>query len=168
MRINQPKLGQSLSAKLLVFTILFVMVAEVLIYTPSIARFRRDYLEQHIGEARQHVVHVQRVAGIGAGHTADKLLVPTHPVLEGEEVRDVPDRRCTDRFASGVGAPLLPDLSRRRAEVQPPGGRRAPKPEGDAVGGVLHHSAYDTHRRDPLRWPWRSGIGRTGCIDRCG
>ncbi|HLI11972.1 MAG TPA: HAMP domain-containing sensor histidine kinase [Alphaproteobacteria bacterium] len=51
MPSSRPRLGRSLSAKLLVFTILFVMVAEVLIYTPSIARFRRDYLEEHIGEA---------------------------------------------------------------------------------------------------------------------
>ena len=46
-----PKLRHSLSAKLLVFTVLFVMVAEVLIFTPSIARFRLDYLEEKIGAA---------------------------------------------------------------------------------------------------------------------
>ncbi len=46
-----PKPQHSLSAKLLVFTVLFVMVAEVLIYTPSIARFRYDYLMGKIGMA---------------------------------------------------------------------------------------------------------------------
>ena len=35
----------SLSAKLLVMTILFVMVAEVLIFAPSVARFRESWLE---------------------------------------------------------------------------------------------------------------------------
>ena len=49
--IRPPKLRQSLSAKLLALTILFVMVAEVLIYTPSIARFRLVYLEEHISAA---------------------------------------------------------------------------------------------------------------------
>lgn len=46
-----PRLRHSLSAKLLLLTILFVMVAEVLIYTPSIARFRLDYLREKIGAA---------------------------------------------------------------------------------------------------------------------
>jgi signal transduction histidine kinase len=40
-----------LSAKLLVLTILFVMISEVLIFTPSIARFRLSYLEEKIGVA---------------------------------------------------------------------------------------------------------------------
>jgi signal transduction histidine kinase len=57
MRLHLPRLRHSLSAKLLLLTILFVMVAEVLIYTPSIARFRRDYLEQRIG-----VAHVAALA----------------------------------------------------------------------------------------------------------
>lgn len=46
-----PRLRNSLSAKLLLLTVLFVMVAEVLIYTPSIARFRLDYLQEKIGVA---------------------------------------------------------------------------------------------------------------------
>ncbi len=37
-----------LSARLLVLTVFFVMLAEVLIYAPSIARYRRAYLEDHI------------------------------------------------------------------------------------------------------------------------
>ena len=40
-----------LSARLLVLTIGFVMLSEVLIYAPSIARFRTVYLEEHIAEA---------------------------------------------------------------------------------------------------------------------
>ena len=49
--IRPPKLRHSLSAKLLALAILFVMVGEVLIYTPSIARFRLVYLEEHISAA---------------------------------------------------------------------------------------------------------------------
>jgi signal transduction histidine kinase len=49
--LRLPGLQRSLSAKLLVFTVLFVMLAEVLIYTPSIARFRLDYLREKIGVA---------------------------------------------------------------------------------------------------------------------
>ncbi|MDA0238423.1 MAG: HAMP domain-containing sensor histidine kinase, partial [Proteobacteria bacterium] len=43
---------RSLSARLLVLTIFFVMLGELLIYAPSIARFRTVYLEERIAEAR--------------------------------------------------------------------------------------------------------------------
>lgn len=46
-----PSAFSGLSAKLLVLTIFFVMVAEFLIYTPSISRFRKNYLEEHIATA---------------------------------------------------------------------------------------------------------------------
>lgn len=39
---------RSLSARLLVLTITFVMLAEVLIFAPSIARFRLDYLRERL------------------------------------------------------------------------------------------------------------------------
>ncbi|HEX2479503.1 MAG TPA: HAMP domain-containing sensor histidine kinase [Geminicoccaceae bacterium] len=47
----RPTLPRSLSARLLVLTFAFVLLAEVLIYVPSIARFRRVYLEERIGAA---------------------------------------------------------------------------------------------------------------------
>ena len=37
----------TLSGRFLVLTIIFVMLAEVLIFVPSIARFREDYLLQY-------------------------------------------------------------------------------------------------------------------------
>jgi len=43
--------GRSLSAKLLVLTIIFVMISEVLIYTPSIARYRIEYLNDRLDAA---------------------------------------------------------------------------------------------------------------------
>jgi signal transduction histidine kinase len=46
-----PSLGASLSARLLVLTIFFVMVAEFLIWTPSVARFRKNWLEDHLVRA---------------------------------------------------------------------------------------------------------------------
>ncbi|MBF0561688.1 MAG: HAMP domain-containing histidine kinase [Alphaproteobacteria bacterium] len=49
-------LPRSLSARLLVLTIFFVMLAEVLIYVPSIARFRVDYLERKLDEAHLAVM----------------------------------------------------------------------------------------------------------------
>lgn len=41
-----PGLQRSMSSKLLVLTILFVMVAEVLIFTPSVARYRQAWLAE--------------------------------------------------------------------------------------------------------------------------
>jgi signal transduction histidine kinase len=48
---ERRSLRHSLSAKLLWLTILFVMVAEVLIFTPSVARFRLDYITDKISDA---------------------------------------------------------------------------------------------------------------------
>jgi signal transduction histidine kinase len=48
-RAGVPRMG--LSGKLLVLTILFVMIAEVLIYVPSIANFRLNWLQDRISSA---------------------------------------------------------------------------------------------------------------------
>lgn len=50
-RTRLPPLVKSLSARLLVLTVFFVMLAEVLIFAPSIARFRLVYLEERIAAA---------------------------------------------------------------------------------------------------------------------
>ena len=55
-RRTRPEAGQSrlrlgLSGKLLVLTILFVMIAEVLIYVPSIANFRLNWLNDRLAAA---------------------------------------------------------------------------------------------------------------------
>ncbi|HCI45705.1 MAG TPA: sensor histidine kinase, partial [Rhodospirillaceae bacterium] len=42
---------RSLSAKLLVLTILFVLLAEVLIFAPSVARFRVVYFQERIDQS---------------------------------------------------------------------------------------------------------------------
>ncbi len=43
--------AKSLSARVLLLTVFFVMLAELLIYTPSISRFRKVYLEERIVRA---------------------------------------------------------------------------------------------------------------------
>src|SRR6187455_2613057 len=53
---DEPKTGPQrlrlgLSDKLLVLTILFVMIAEVLIYVPSIANFRLNWLSDKLSDA---------------------------------------------------------------------------------------------------------------------
>ena len=40
--------GRGLSTKLLVLTVIFVMVAEIMIFVPSIANFRNVWLQNHL------------------------------------------------------------------------------------------------------------------------
>ncbi len=47
-RTALPPLFTSLSARLLILTVLFVMLAEFLIWAPSISRFRKTYMEEHV------------------------------------------------------------------------------------------------------------------------
>ncbi|HXE16576.1 MAG TPA: HAMP domain-containing sensor histidine kinase [Stellaceae bacterium] len=47
----RPRPGASLSVKLLLLTVAFFMLSEVLILVPSVAMFRRDYLRMILGEA---------------------------------------------------------------------------------------------------------------------
>lgn len=49
--LKKLSIKESLSARLLLFTIFFVLIAEVLIYVPSIANFRENWIEQKIAEA---------------------------------------------------------------------------------------------------------------------
>ena len=50
-KLNLPPLAKSLSARLLLLTVVFVMLAEVLIYAPSIGRYRLVYLEERLAAA---------------------------------------------------------------------------------------------------------------------
>ena len=52
-------LGKSLSARLLLLTIVFVMVSEVLIYAPSIGRFRLVYLEERLAAGRLAILALE-------------------------------------------------------------------------------------------------------------
>jgi signal transduction histidine kinase len=80
--MNEPKrslpLLRSLSARLLVLTAVFVMLAEVLIYAPSIARFRWTYFEDHIAAGH--------LAALALEATPDQMV---DPALERELLRHV-------------------------------------------------------------------------------
>jgi signal transduction histidine kinase len=49
--VSRPSLGRGLSARLLALTVAFLLAGEVLIYIPSIARFRATFLEARIAAA---------------------------------------------------------------------------------------------------------------------
>ncbi|HEY4342931.1 MAG TPA: HAMP domain-containing sensor histidine kinase [Parvibaculum sp.] len=83
-RPAQRRLGfflrRSLSRRLLLLTILFVMLSEVLIFVPSIATYRRTWLEQHIGAAQ--------IAALALQATPDNMVSPAlqQQLLENAQV----------------------------------------------------------------------------------
>ena len=96
---------RSLSFRLLLLTVFFVMLSEVLIYTPSVARFRLVYLEERI-EAANLAVQAVRVSPDGMLSemmTKDLLAhVDAHAVMlledsEPVEVLSRPMRPVVDR-----------------------------------------------------------------------
>jgi signal transduction histidine kinase len=82
---------KSLSARLLVLTIFFVMLCEVLTFVPSVARYRMTYLEDHIASA--HLATLALVASPTG--TID-------PALTSELLRQVGARAIFLRRANGM------------------------------------------------------------------
>ena len=52
-KIPMPRLTRNLSARLLVLTIAFVMLGEVLIYVPSVSRYRLVFLQERLAAAHE-------------------------------------------------------------------------------------------------------------------
>lgn len=69
---RKPPPAASLSAKLLILTVVFILISEALIYVPSISRFRRVSLEEHLA----------------AGHLAALALEATPDALVDTHLRD--------------------------------------------------------------------------------
>lgn len=57
--LRLPSLVTGLSARLLLLTIAFVMLAEVLIFAPSVARFRQSYLEERLAAAHLAILALE-------------------------------------------------------------------------------------------------------------
>ena len=67
--------ASSLSFRLLLLTIAFVMLAEILIYTPSIARFRDTYLKERLAAAHLAALAMQATPdGVVTQELATRLL----------------------------------------------------------------------------------------------
>ena len=58
-RSSLPSLRLSLSARLLLWTVLFLMLSEVFIYVPSISRYRKVYLEARIADGHLATLALQ-------------------------------------------------------------------------------------------------------------
>ncbi len=72
------RFGRSLSAKLLIMTIVFVMIAEVLIFVPSVANFRMRWLEERVNTAAvAALVYVNNETGLLPRKVQDDILMAT-------------------------------------------------------------------------------------------
>jgi signal transduction histidine kinase len=59
MIARMPPFLRGLSARLLVLTVIFVMIAEVLIFVPSVARFRLNYLQAKVADAELAILALE-------------------------------------------------------------------------------------------------------------
>ena len=69
-----PPLKSTLSARLLLLTIAFVMYSEVLIYLPSIARYRVEWLQSRVDTAYLATLAVKAAPELVTPDLADQLL----------------------------------------------------------------------------------------------
>ena len=88
---SMPKWSRSLSGRLLILTVLFVMLAEFLIWAPSISRFRKSYLEESLLRAHLATLALEALPDqMPDRHLEDVLLKQTGAygiVLKGPERR---------------------------------------------------------------------------------
>ncbi|MBL4603110.1 MAG: HAMP domain-containing histidine kinase [Emcibacteraceae bacterium] len=77
-KINKISVKESLSARLLLFTIFFVLLAEIIIYVPSVANFRVNWIEQKLAEANIAILVIEAAPDYMVSRMlADELLNST-------------------------------------------------------------------------------------------
>lgn len=105
--VKLPGFGRGLSARVLLLTILFVMVSEILIYAPSIARFRLDWLEEKLNTAHLAILALEATPGYMIDPELEVRLL-NHVGARLIGLRD-PDGK--DLMLRGTTPPLLVDLT---------------------------------------------------------
>lgn len=83
--------GLSLSAKLLILTVSFVMLAEVLIWTPSVARFRKAYIEDFVARAYLSMLALNSMPETQPNQDLENMLLQQTQALA--IIVNIPDRR---------------------------------------------------------------------------
>ena len=74
-KFSLPPLAKSLSLKLLLLTVFFVMLAEILIYCPSVGRFRLVYLEERLGAAHLAILALEATPNQNVGVEMEERLM---------------------------------------------------------------------------------------------
>jgi signal transduction histidine kinase len=102
---------RGLSARLLALTVIFVLIGEVLIYVPSIARFRHVFLEERIAAAH--------LATLALEAAPDRLVAPTlaDRLVQQAGVLNVVVRRPQGDLALGEPAPVDAAFDLRDATI---------------------------------------------------
>jgi signal transduction histidine kinase len=104
MNIRIPGVRRRLSWRLLILTAVFVMLSEVAIYVPSIARFRQVYLEQRLSEANLATLALRERPRESIDRALDASLLRDARLL-AIEVWNPP------RSELMLGAPVMADAS---------------------------------------------------------
>ncbi len=131
--VRLPRLSplRSLSARLLVITIVVIMLGEVLIYVPSIARYRAMFLEERLAAARLAAFAVEAAPGwMVSPELAGKLLdqagleaIALHkPGWVSIMLGEVPEGRIEGSFDLRKASPF--DLIADAFEALAAGGQR--------------------------------------------
>ncbi|WP_419903652.1 sensor histidine kinase [Kiloniella sp.] len=74
-KLQLPPFVTSLSAKLLILTAIFVLLAEILIFAPSIGRFRLVYLQEHLADAHLAILALDATDDMMVGEDLEKELL---------------------------------------------------------------------------------------------
>lgn len=74
-KLRLPPLVRSLSARLLVLTVFFVMLVEVFVYAPSVARYRKVYFEERISGAHLATLALEAAPDLMVGRALKKELL---------------------------------------------------------------------------------------------
>ncbi len=103
---------RTLSGRFLILTIIFVMLAEVVIFVPSVARFRADYLQQRLDLAQ--------LASLALLATPDNMVTPelSDELLKNAEVLNIVLRRNERReliLSSPLKEPVMETYDLRAA-----------------------------------------------------
>ncbi len=80
-QLPSPPLHRSLSARLLVLTMAFVLLGEILIYVPSISRFRKVYLEERIAASHLATLSLEASGTSQLDHAIESELLNHAGVL---------------------------------------------------------------------------------------
>lgn len=158
--------ANTLSGRFLWLVVIFVMVAEVLIFGPSVARYRADYLEARLERAQIASLALLASDGSIAGELAAELLDNAgvfNVVLRRDEVRELVlasplpgpvDASFDLRDASLLG--LTRDALREMARAEP----RIIRVIGNPVqrGGLLIEITLDTAQLQRELWEYGARI----------
>ena len=87
--ISLPPFTRSLSARLLVLTVIFVLIGEIFIYVPSVARYRVVYLQEKIEAARIAALAVEAAPDQMVTEELRKILLVHSGVLQVSIKRDM-------------------------------------------------------------------------------